>query len=167
MVLGTDTVEPIHVIESAHAFKRQWCLCLDPNWKVTRVCWHTILCKVFQSCSVEQKLCCKMWYNPSNWHWSIQYRDWYLDTSQKPKDPSSHNMFSTTNIAKSDCFTNFKLSNKAILTWCRLGLWWLVLRSVREGRHPLQIHPSPVMFFGKNIEKTMLQDLGWYLELPL
>ena len=119
----------------------------------------------------KQKLCCKTWYNPSNWHWSIQYRDWYLDTSQKPKDPFSHNMLSATNIAKSDCYTNFKLSNKASLRWCGLGLWWFVLRSALEGQqdmlthHPLQSYP--VMFFGKNIEKTMLQDLRWFLELTL
>ena len=97
-----------------------------------------------------KRLCCKMWYDPSNWHCSKLCRDWYLDTSPKPKDPSSHNMLSTTNIAKSDCFTNFKHSNKTNLTRWRLGLWWLVLRSAREGHHPLQIHPSPVMFFGKN-----------------
>ena len=77
-------------------------------------------------------------------------------------------MLSTTNIAKSDCLTNFKHSNKAILRWCGLGLWWLVLRSVREGHHPLQIHPSPVMFFRKKtLKKTMLQDLRWFLELTL
>ena len=141
--------------KSPHAFKRQWCLCLDPNWKVSRICWHTILCKVIQSCSMGKKLCCKMWYNPSNWHWSIQYRDWYLDTSQKPKDPSSHNMLSTKNIAKSDCLTNFKHSNKAILRWCGLGLWWFVLRSALEGQQDMLWHHPCKVIQLCSLEKTL------------
>ena len=119
-----------------------------------------------QSYPVEKT--CKMWYDPSNWHCSIE-----LDISPKKnrscrmKDLLNHHMLSTTNIAKSDCLTNFKHSNKAILRWCWLGLWWLVLRSVREGHHPLQIHPSPVMFFRKKHWKNMLQDLIWFLELTM
>ena len=69
-------------------------------------------------------------------------------------------MLSITNIAKSDCLTNFIHSKKANLRWCGLGLWWLVLRSVLEGQQDmLWHHPCKViqfMFFGKKPEKTML-----------
>ena len=56
-------------------------------------------------------------------------------------------MLSTTNIAKSNCFTNFRHSDKSILRWCGLRLRLLVLRIVLEFQrgdlfhHPWQSSP--------------------------
>ena len=97
-ILNNPIVTSEKISKSPHAFKRH-CKIRLPFWDGSGLLWLLLRSELeghpgmlthhplqsFQSCSVEQKLCCKMWYNPSNWHWSIQYRDWYLDTSQNRK----------------------------------------------------------------------------------
>ena len=141
-----------------------WCLCLDPNWKVSRICWHTILCKVIQSCSLEKNLkkqCCKIWDGFWNWHciWSLLHSKKVRCVSHDTSHILNNPIVTSEKISKSP--HAFKRHCKIRLPfWDGSGLLWLLLRSELEG-HPgmLTHHPFqsfPVMFCGT---KTVLQDV--------